>query len=113
MVLNTQSKEKSSLARLYDRLMSSLQSLESLGVNAEQMVEFLFPMVESSLPVDILLAWQRSQNFGRDGSNESPPKSELDFLMGFLKIEIDNEEQRKLAREGFGLNSNERKKSSN
>jgi len=69
------------------------------------MGEFLFPMVKSSLPDEILKAWQRSPLFGQDGSQNNPPTSELDFLMRFLKTEIDNEEQRNLARAGFGLDS--------
>jgi hypothetical protein len=102
MIIMTKNRDKMTLASLYDKLESHLRSLESLGVTVDQMVEFLFPMVESSLPEDILLAWQRSANFGRDGTLENPPKTELDFLMSFLKQEIENEEQRNMARNGFG-----------
>jgi len=105
MILDNKTKDKTPLSTLYDRLESSLRSLESLGVSTDQMGEFLFPMVESSLPEEILLAWQRSPLFGQDGSREIPPKSELDFLMEFLKTEIDNEEQRKLAGAGFGFDA--------
>lgn len=55
----------------------------------------------SSLPEYILIAWQRSSNFGKDGSNENPPRTELDYLMLFLKQEVESEQQRTLAREGF------------
>ncbi|GLV33356.1 hypothetical protein CBL_20104 [Carabus blaptoides fortunei] len=67
-------------------------------------------MVESSLSENTLLAWQRSSFCGRDGSKEDPPKSELDFLMVFLKQEIEHETQRKLAREGFGDKKTENKR---
>jgi len=110
MILDTREKEKTPLGTLHDKLESSLRSLESLGVNTEQMVEFLYPMVESSLPEDTLLAWQRSPSYGRDGSKEVPPMSELDYLMKFLKTEIDHEETRKLARDGFGIHTKDQKK---
>lgn len=48
-----------------------------------------------------MIAWQRSINFGKDGTNEPPPKTELDFLMGFLKQEVESEQQRGLARAQF------------
>lgn len=98
---NTRTKEKVELSKLFDSLESHLRALESLGVTGEQTSEFLFPMVESILPEDILIAWQRSQNFGVDGSALNPPKSELDFLMQFLQQEVESEQQRSLARSGF------------
>lgn len=101
IILNVRSNEKVPLTKLYDNLESHLRALESLGVTIEQTSEFLFPMVESSLPEDILIAWQRSVNFGKDGANEVPPKTELDFLMSFLKQEVESEQQRGLARVGF------------
>lgn len=99
MTWNAKSKEKMSLSKLYDSLDSHLQALDSLGVTREH--TFLFPMVESSLQEDILLAWQRSSFYRRDGAAENPPKSELDYLMEFLRQEVENEEQRSLARDGF------------
>lgn len=102
IVLNVRSNEKVALTKLFDNLESHLRALESLGVTMEQTSEFLFPMVESIIPEDILVAWQRSRNFGKDGSQETPPKTELDYLMDFLKQEVESEQQRDLARAGFG-----------
>lgn len=102
IVVNVRSNEKLALTKLYDNLESHLRALESLEITIEQTSEFLFPMVESIMPEDILIAWQRSANFGKDGSNEFPPKTELDFLMEFLKQEVESEQQRGLARAGFG-----------
>ncbi|XP_037037370.1 uncharacterized protein LOC119075084 [Bradysia coprophila] len=96
---NIRNKDRVGLSKLFDSLESHLRALESLGVTGEQTSEFLFPMVESILPEDILIAWQRSPNFGR--STLDPPKSELDFLMQFLQQEVESEEQRSLARTGF------------
>lgn len=101
IVLNVRSDQKIELTKLYDSLESHLRALESLDVTIEQTSEFLFPMVESSIPEDTLIAWQRSTNFGRDGTQECPPKTELDYLMQFLKQEVESEQHRGLARAGF------------
>lgn len=101
IALNVRTKDKIPLTKLFDNLESHLRVLESLGVTGEQTSEFLFPMVESALPEDILIAWQRSPNFGKDGSVLNPPTSELDFLMEFLKQEVESEQQRGLARAGY------------
>ncbi|OXA42202.1 hypothetical protein Fcan01_23221 [Folsomia candida] len=99
--------EKNQLFKIFDKLESNLRALESLGVTADQTATFIFPMVESSLPEETLIAWQRSPDFGKDGSLLQPPKTELDFLLNFLRQEVENEQQRTLAREG-----NEKKKKS-
>ncbi|XP_037029723.1 uncharacterized protein LOC119069705 [Bradysia coprophila] len=99
---NVRTKDKVSISKLFDNLESHLRALETLGVTGEQTAEFVFPMVESILPEEILIAWQRSPNFGRDGSAMQPPLSELDFLMSFLRQEVESEQQRSLARTGFG-----------
>lgn len=48
-----------------------------------------------------MVAWQRSPIYEKDGSQENPPKSELDYLLEFLRQEVEREEQRVLARSGF------------
>ncbi len=63
MIAIKHSKDKVPLSQLFDKLESHIRALESLGVTDEQTSEFLFPMVESALPEDILIAWQRSVNF--------------------------------------------------
>ena len=68
-------------------------------------------MMESSLPEEVLMTWQRSSLYGRDGSTEVPPKNELDYLMQFLQQEVESEEQRKLARAGFGTSIDSSQKS--
>lgn len=89
------------ISSMYDKLIGHLRSLESLGVTVEQSTLFLYPMVESSLPEDIIIAWQRSQLYERDGSEELPPKGNLDYLMEFLRQEVEREEQRNLMKNGF------------
>lgn len=89
------------VSSLFDKLVSHVRSLESLGITLEQATLFLYPMVESSLPEDIYIAWQRSPLYERDGSSEVPPKNELDYLLQFLQYEVEREEQRNLVRESF------------
>lgn len=92
------------VASIYDKLVCHIRSLESLKITAEQASIFLYPMVKSSLPEDIMVAWQRSPIYEKDGSQEKPPKSELDYLLEFLRQEVEREEQRVLARSGFSSN---------
>lgn len=49
-----------SLSTMYDELESHLRALETLGVTREQSAAFLYPLVESSLPVEVVKVWQRS-----------------------------------------------------
>ena len=99
----SQPKEKLGMAKLYDRLESYLQALESLGVASEKYAAMLFPLVESCLPEEILRAWQRSgfsqPGLGTDSSQHS--KSRLRVLMDFLRTEVEGEERITLAQEGF------------
>ena len=95
------SREKEQLSTLYDKLKSRYEALQSLGVTGEQTSEFLYPIVESCLPEEVMIAWQRSSNYGLDGSTAVPPVTKLDYLMNFLQKEVDNETQRTIARAEF------------
>lgn len=57
---NVKTNDKIPVTALFDKLESHLRALESLDITVDQTSVFLFPMVESSLPEDILIAWQRS-----------------------------------------------------
>jgi hypothetical protein len=107
---NAKSKEKLPLSKLFDKLESHLRALESLKVSSEQMSEFLYPMVESSIPAEIFIAWQRSPKYGCDGSHENPPKSELYYLLDFLRKEVENEDQREMVQTGFAQQSSSKDK---
>jgi hypothetical protein len=100
LVINAKT-EKPSLSKLYDKLETQLRALESLGVKPEHTTQFLFPMIESCLPEDILIAWQRSPLYGLDGARFVQPKSKLDMLMDFIKQEVASELKRTLARGGL------------
>ena len=52
------------LDEMYDELELHLRYLDVLGVTHDQSAAFLYPLVESSLPDNILKAWQRSAMSG-------------------------------------------------
>jgi len=94
------------LSEMYDKLDTHLRALDSLGACTDSS-EFLFPMVESSLSEETLIAWQRSSYYEENGAaktddtDQSKPKSELDRLMRFLSLEVESEQQRNLAKTGY------------
>ncbi|OXA47646.1 Pro-Pol polyprotein [Folsomia candida] len=111
VINNSKSSEKVQLSKFHDKMESALRALESLKVTADQAALFIYPMVESSLPEETLIAWQRSPLNGADGSTFNPPRNELDFIMQFLKKEVEFEDQRALVQSGFStLHVNKKKK---
>lgn len=74
LVLNNvvRGKDKVSLVSLYDRLETHMRALETLGVTSDKCAAMLFPLVESSLPEDILRIWQRSHaaSSAKGGTNQ-------------------------------------------
>ncbi|OXA37216.1 hypothetical protein Fcan01_28024 [Folsomia candida] len=102
VITTAKSNESVVLSKLYDDIETQLRALESLGIKAEQSTQFLFPM-ESCLPEKILLTWQRSPLRKQDGSQLNPKKNELDYLMEFLREEMEGEQTRKSVRAGFEI----------
>ncbi|GFT42442.1 uncharacterized protein TNCV_1787181 [Trichonephila clavipes] len=70
---------------------------ESLGRTQEKHGDFLIPLVESCLPEETLLDWERSLNHESTQNTRS-----LEHLMNFLRKEVQGEEVVQLARTGFG-----------
>lgn len=102
LVINNAIQKKGySLTTLHLKLESHLRALGSLNLTAADPSSFIFPLVESSLPEETLRAWQRSPLSKKDGSKEDPPKSNLDYLREFIKLEVQSEQQIDLARTGF------------
>jgi hypothetical protein len=56
----TEKKGRVNTAQLYDKLESYLRAVESIGMTTEKYAAMLFPMVESSIPEDILKVWLRN-----------------------------------------------------
>ncbi|GFT84328.1 uncharacterized protein TNCV_1609651 [Trichonephila clavipes] len=70
---------KADLPLLYDELESKLRSLESLGKTQDKYGDFLTPLVESCLPEEVLVDWERSRNH----QTESEGSRSLEQLMNF------------------------------
>jgi len=92
-----------SLSSMYDELESHLRALETLGVTQEQSAAFLYPLVESSLPEEVVRVWQRSASSGYDEDQEEKPVDErLKSLMRFIRMEVKGAERLSYVNEGFG-----------
>lgn len=91
-----------SLSAMYDELESNLRALETLGVTQEQSAAFLYPLVESSLPVEIIQVWQRSAVSGYEDDDAGKPADErLKTLMKFLRGEVRGAERLSYVTAGF------------
>ncbi|GFV34566.1 integrase catalytic domain-containing protein [Trichonephila clavipes] len=89
---------KTDLSALYDELEGKLRSLESLGRTQEKYGDFLTPLIESCLPEEILMAWERKRNTETDAKGSRT----LEHLMTFLRLEVQGEEMVQLAKSGLG-----------
>ena len=103
VVQNASSKNRISPQQLYDRLESHLRSLESLGMTGDKYAAFLFPLVESSLPEDLLRVWLRSVVKPTETTDKSGQvyTERLNQLLTFLKNEVEGEERILMAQNGF------------
>ena len=113
-----------SLRSLYDQLETQLRSLESLGVAKDNYANMLLPLVESSLPDNVLRQWERERlsttELKKDEEGSSSPAERdqrLDLLLKFLRKEVEGEERLELAKNTFSSANKEvgaaRNKSSN
>ncbi|GFX19592.1 uncharacterized protein TNCV_2075001 [Trichonephila clavipes] len=103
-------RSKTDLPALYDEQEVKIRALESLGRTQDKYSEFFSPLVESCLPEDILLAFERSKNFKEDSPGEGRT---LKLLMNFFKQEVKNDEMVELARNNFSAPVNQKKKEVN
>lgn len=105
LVLNrTRASSLTSLASIYDRLETQLRALESLGVTTDMCAAMLYPLVESSLPENLIRLWQRNPK----AVDSTTSKQRLDELMSFLQTEVLSEERIAMAVSGFGLNDEQK-----
>ncbi|UYV80892.1 hypothetical protein LAZ67_19002111 [Cordylochernes scorpioides] len=112
LVITNVRRENKNLGNLYDDLSSHLRSLETLGIDPQLSGIFLYPLVESSLPTEILRIWQRhpSSGYGQerikmehplDRKGEIPER--LRALMDFLRAEVKSAQRLKVIEKGFKL----------
>lgn len=76
--------KKPLLSHIYDKLESYIRALETLGVTTDKCEAMLYPLVESSLPEEILRAWQRSGV--RDNGATGGQLEQKDRLRRLLEI---------------------------
>ncbi|XP_043479022.1 uncharacterized protein LOC122509221 [Leptopilina heterotoma] len=94
------------LASIFDKLEAYIRALDTLGVTTDKCAAMLYPLVESSLPEDVLRAWQRSaqrENIDTNGGRET--KDRLAKLLEFLQSEVENQERIDMALRGFQFSS--------
>ncbi|GFW33130.1 uncharacterized protein TNCV_2110581 [Trichonephila clavipes] len=97
---------KADLPLLYGELESRLRSLESLWKTQDKYGDFLVPLVESYLPEEVLVAWERNRNH----QTESEGSCSLEQLMNFVRQQVKGEEMVLLAQTDLTLHQNPRKK---
>ncbi|UYV79914.1 hypothetical protein LAZ67_18001034 [Cordylochernes scorpioides] len=109
-VISNVKKENRNLSSLYDELSSYLRSLEALGIDPQLSGIFLYPLVESSLPSDILKIWHRHPSSGyglelakREESDKGVggAQERLRLLLDFLKAEVRSAQRLKFVEKGF------------
>ncbi|GBN28406.1 hypothetical protein AVEN_88872-1 [Araneus ventricosus] len=60
------SKNEFELSTLYDKLQTRIRSLDSLRLTKDKYVDILFPLIESTLPIDIVKMWDRQRHLVQD-----------------------------------------------
>ncbi|UYV73873.1 hypothetical protein LAZ67_11001226 [Cordylochernes scorpioides] len=91
-------KKKISFHELYYKIQSYLGSLKSLNLERASPDTWLYPLVESCLSDELLLAWQRRSQFVK---LDVEHQTRLDQLMDFLEREILIQQNIQLARGGL------------
>lgn len=99
VLTNTNGKQKMSLSALYDSLETQLRALESLGVTTDKYAAMLYPLVESALSEDILVAWERNRN--QQSSTSEGNEDQLKQLMHFLRSEVESNIRLTMAKHGI------------
>ena len=104
-LLRLSQETKLSIISLYDQLSCYINALDSLGMTSDSYAAMLKPIVETSLPSEILLQWERYKSRAVTDSNSFiNDVGSLQDLMSFLQAEVESEERVKAAKHsGFNL----------
>ena len=75
----TNKEKKASVSEVYDKVSTHIRALETLGIATDNCATILYPLVESSLPEEILRTWQRivTRKARTPKSNRSRRRSSL------------------------------------
>jgi len=102
--------KKLSLTSLYDKLECYIRALETLGVTTNNCAAMLYLLVESSLPEEVLRAWQRRrQRETMETNGQCETTDRLAKLLRFLQLEVESQERIDMALTGFGLSTEQEK----
>ena len=105
VISNVSSKEKLPVGTLFNKVDSHLRALKSLDLDKADPATWLYPLVESCLPREILSTWMHSPSYKEKGTAD---KTRLDFLLEFLGQEVEHLQKIELAEKGFrGLSGTE------
>ncbi|UYV64112.1 hypothetical protein LAZ67_2006597, partial [Cordylochernes scorpioides] len=85
LVIRSAQERKVNFKNLVTKLNSQIRHLSMLGVTTDKCADILYPVVESCLPEDVLISWQRS----------SEPE-DLESLMKFLRREVNQTKDREM-----------------
>ncbi|UYV80010.1 hypothetical protein LAZ67_18001397 [Cordylochernes scorpioides] len=85
LVIRSAQERKVNFKDLVTKLNSQIRHLSMLGVTTEKCADILFPVVESCLPEDVLISWQRSSE-----------SEDLESLMKFLRREVNQTKDREM-----------------
>ncbi|UYV73004.1 hypothetical protein LAZ67_10001460 [Cordylochernes scorpioides] len=86
LVIRSAQERKVNFKDLVTKLNSQIRHLSMLSVTTDKCADILYPVVESCLPEDVLISWQRS----------SEPE-DLESLMKFLRREVNQTKDREMA----------------
>ena len=94
-----------SLYKMYNALVSHVRSLDQLDLKKEMYGVILVPLILSRLPDEMKLEWAREEGEGANGDDKKddkiPKESNLEFLLSFLKIEIERRDRSNSLRDPF------------
>ncbi|KAJ8685000.1 hypothetical protein QAD02_020793 [Eretmocerus hayati] len=98
-----------SISSIFDKVTAHIQALKTLGVKTENCTTMLYPLVESSLPEEVLRTWQRSTACNNALAEGTVAPNRLQKLLNSLQSEVENEERINIAVSGFSVKPANRK----
>ncbi|XP_059057777.1 uncharacterized protein LOC131851307 [Achroia grisella] len=72
---------------LYDKLKTQLHALDSLNVTTNKYASMLRPLVESTLPIELLCIWKQTESCEKDQSDY------FIKLLNFIKQEVESDDR--------------------
>ena len=117
-LLNLVLENSSSVAlyKMYNSLVSHIRSLEHLELKKDQYGVILVPLILSRLPEDMKLEWAREGGDGASTGGDTdtpvvPKEADLDFLLTFLKSEIERRDRSNSLKNPFAPSSSSHRSS--